>query len=148
GEQTENYRDASTNITVVSLYGKKLKPAPADLADVDILVFDIQDVGVRFYTYISTLQYFIEAAAENSKPLMILDRPNPNGFYVDGPVLETSYKSFVGMQPVPVVYGMTIGEYAMMLGGEKWLTEKANARHDYYLRASNSPPDTLFHFLV
>ena len=148
GEQTENYRDVSTNITVVSLYGKKLKPAPADLADVDILVYDIQDVGVRFYTYISTLQYFIEAAAENSKPLMILDRPDPNGFYVDGPVLDTNFRSFIGMQPVPVVYGMTIGEYAMMICGEKWLSSAAaNNKYTYYRTAENSA-DTPFHFLV
>ena len=95
-----------------------MKPSGADLADVDVLVFDIQDVGTRFYTYISSLQYFIESAIQNNLPLIILDRPNPNGFYVDGPVLDTAYASFVGMQPVPVVYGMTIGEYAKMLIGE------------------------------
>ncbi len=105
----------------MSLYGKKSKPSKEDLADVDILVFDIQDVGVRFYTYISSLQYFIESALEYNKPLIILDRPNPNGFYVDGPVLDTAYSSFVGMQPVPVVYGMTIGEYANLLTGMGWL---------------------------
>jgi len=148
GAQMENYVDAATNIPVVSLYGKKLKPAPPDLADVDILIFDIQDVGVRFYTYISTLQYFIEAALENSKPLMILDRPNPNGFYVDGPVLDTSFRSFIGMQPVPAVYGMTIGEYALMISGERWLsTAAANDKYDYYRTAKNSA-DTQFHFLV
>ena len=92
-----------------------------------MLVFDIQDVGVRFYTYISSLEYFLEAALENHKPLLILDRPNPNGFYVDGPVLDKKFKSFIGMQPVPIVYGMTIGEYALMLAGEKWLSPKANA---------------------
>ncbi len=115
----------------------------------DILVFDIQDVGVRFYTYISSLQYFIEAAAENSKPLMILDRPNPNGFYVDGPVLDTSYKSFIGMQPVPVAYGMTIGEYAMMISGEGWLsTNAANKKFAWYKNFAKNSVDTPFHFLV
>lgn len=124
GEKVKSYTDPQTGILVVSLYGSKIKPAPEDLKDVDILLFDIQDVGVRFYTYISSLQYFIESAAENGLPLIILDRPNPNGFYVDGPVLDTAYKSFVGMQPVPVVYGMTMGEYAQMLVGEQWLNTK------------------------
>ena len=148
GEKIGNYTDEKTGIPVVSLYGAKRRPSEDDLRDVDILVFDIQDVGVRFYTFISSLEEFMNAAFEYGKPLMILDRPNPNGFYVDGPVLDPKYKSFVGMQPVPVVYGMTIGEYAMMLAGEKWLSQKANIRHEYYQRAENSPPDTLFHFLV
>ena len=147
GEKIENYIDPTTGIPVISLYGKKRKPSPADLADVDILLFDIQDVGTRFYTYISSLQEYMEAALENSKPLLILDRPNPNGFYVDGPVLDTAYKSFVGMQPIPIVYGMTMGEYAFMLAGERWLSEKANEKYDYYKRANNSK-DTLFHFQV
>lgn len=146
GAHTNDFTDAKTGIRVVSLYGKKLKPAAEDFVQVDLLVFDIQDVGVRFYTYISSLQYFMEAAFENAKPLMILDRPNPNGFYVDGPVLDLSYRSFVGMQPVPVVYGMTIGEYAMMIAGERWLqSETANKRFDYYRNAENSA-DTPFHF--
>jgi uncharacterized protein YbbC (DUF1343 family) len=148
GEKIGNYTDEKTGIPVVSLYGAKRRPSEDDLRDVDILVFDIQDVGVRFYTFISSLEEFMNAAFEYGKPLMILDRPNPNGFYVDGPVLDPKYKSFVGMQPVPIVYGMTIGEYAMMLAGEKWLSQKANIRHEYYQRAENSPPDTLFHFLV
>ena len=114
-------RIKQTGVPVVFLYGAKMKPSGADLADVDVLVFDIQDVGTRFYTYISSLQYFIESAIQNNLPLIILDRPNPNGFYVDGPVLDTAYASFVGMQLVPVVYGMTIGEYAKMLIGEGWL---------------------------
>src|SRR5258706_6914138 len=148
GAQTENYTDSATGIPVVSLYGKKLKPTAEDFKDVDILLFDIQDVGVRFYTYISSLQYFMEAAFENSKPLMILDRPDPNGFYVDGPVLDTAFKSFVGMQPVPVVYGMTIGEYAFMIAGERWLTsDAATGKYDYYRNAENSA-DTAFHLLV
>lgn len=147
GQKIENFTDPETGIPVISLYGSHHKPDAVDLKDLDILVFDIQDVGTRFYTYISSLQYFMEAAFENSKPLMILDRPNPNGFYVDGPVLDTNFKSFVGMQPVPIVYGMTIGEYAMMIAGEKWLSDKANKKYGYYLTAENSP-DTLFHFLV
>jgi uncharacterized protein YbbC (DUF1343 family) len=147
GQKLDNYIDKATGIPVISLYDKKRKPSAEDLADVDILIFDIQDVGLRFYTYISSLQEYMEAAFEHSKPLLILDRPNPNGHYVDGPVLDTAYKSFVGMQPVPVVYGMTIGEYAFMISGEKWLSKKANEKHSYYQTAQNSP-DTPFHFLV
>jgi uncharacterized protein YbbC (DUF1343 family) len=147
GAKVDNYIDQATGIPVISLYGKKRKPSAEDLADVDILVFDIQDVGVRFYTFISSLQEYMEAAFENSKPLLILDRPNPNGHYVDGPVLDTAYRSFVGMQPVPIVYGMTVGEYAMMIAGERWLTPQANEKHDYYRTAQNSA-DTAFHFMV
>ena len=120
--------DKKTGIAIKSLYGKNLKPSKQDLKGVDLVVFDIQDVGVRFYTYISTLQYILEACGEANIPVLILDRPNPNGNYVDGPVLEVKYKSFVGMQPVPVVYGMTIGEYAQMLVGEKWLNTKSNPK--------------------
>ena len=145
GEHVGNEKDAKTGINVISLYGNKRKPSPEDLKDIDVLIFDIQDVGVRFYTYISSLQDFMEAAFENSKPLMILDRPNPNGFYVDGPVLDRKFKSFIGMQPVPVVYGMTIAEYAFLIAGEKWLSEKANEKYTYYTRAENSA-DTAFHF--
>mgnify|MGYP001770781865 CR=1 FL=1 len=148
GEKVGNYTDQKTGIPVISLYGQKRRPSAEDLKDVDVLIFDIQDVGVRFYTYISSLQEFMEAAFENSKPLMILDRPNPNGFYVDGPVLDPKFKSFVGMQPVPIVYGMTIAEYAMMIAGERWLSsEKANQKHDYYKTAQNSA-DTPFHFQI
>lgn len=147
GEKVGNYVDEKTGIPVISLYGSKRRPSAEDLKNVDVLLFDIQDVGVRFYTYISSLEEFMNAAFEAGKPLMILDRPNPNGFYVDGPVLEPKFKSFVGMQPVPVVYGMTIGEYAMMIAGERWLSEKANERFDYYRTAENSP-DTAFHFIV
>jgi len=117
-------------IEIISLYGNKTKPAPEDLKDIDILVFDIQDVGVRFYTYISTLHYIMEACAENSVPLLVLDRPNPNGYYVDGPVLDLKYKSFVGMHPVPVVHGMTIAEYAKMINGEKWLNDSISCQLD------------------
>lgn len=122
GEKVGNTKDERTGVPIVSLYGKHRKADAADLRDVDILIFDIQDVGTRFYTYISSLQEFMEAAAENHKPLIILDRPNPNGHYVDGPVLlDTSLRSFVGMQSIPIVHGMTVGEYAKMLNGEKWL---------------------------
>ncbi len=122
GEKVKGGVDKRTGLPIVSLYGAKKKPAPEDFSDLDILIFDIQDVGARFYTYISTMHYVMEACAENNKPLIVLDRPNPNGFYVDGPVLDTAYRSFVGMHPVPVVHGMTVGEYAQMLNGEKWLS--------------------------
>ncbi|HCY39688.1 MAG TPA: DUF1343 domain-containing protein [Neisseriales bacterium] len=110
-----------SNLQIISLYGKKDQPSAQDLNNVDVIVFDIQDVGVRYYTYISSLQKLMEAATNNHKPLIILDRPNPNASYIDGPILEAKYKSFVGMQAIPIVYGMTIGEYAKMLVGEKWL---------------------------
>jgi uncharacterized protein YbbC (DUF1343 family) len=126
GEKTNNGIDAETGIQIVSLYGSKYGPDENDLKDIDILLFDIQDVGARFYTYISSLHYFMEAAKDNNKPLLILDRPNPNGHYVDGPVLEPAFSSFVGKNPIPIVYGMTIGEYATMLNGEHWLKEKNN----------------------
>jgi uncharacterized protein YbbC (DUF1343 family) len=147
GEHVENVPDEKTGIPVVSLYGSKRRPSAEDLKDIDILIFDIQDVGVRFYTYISSLEDYMEAAFENSKPLLILDRPNPNGFYVDGPVLDKKYRSFIGMQSVPVVYGMTIGEYAMLIAGERWLSDKANRKYDFY-RTTNNSADTPFHFLV
>ncbi|MBQ3740179.1 MAG: DUF1343 domain-containing protein [Bacteroidales bacterium] len=113
--------DPMTGLPIVSLYGKNKKPTPEQVNDVDVIVFDLQDVGCRFYTYISTLHYIMEAAAENSVRVIVLDRPNPNGHFVDGPVLDPKFKSFVGMHPVPVVYGMTIGEYARMINGEGWL---------------------------
>jgi uncharacterized protein YbbC (DUF1343 family) len=121
GGKVGNTTYLNTDIPVVSLYSKKLKPTAADLMDIDLIIFDIQDVGVRFYTYISTLTYAMEACAESKIQLLVLDRPNPNGFYIDGPVLEKAYTSFVGLHPVPVVYGMTIGEYALMVNGEGWL---------------------------
>lgn len=132
GDKVKSGKDSKTGLPIISLYGDHKKPTAADLSGVDVIVFDIQDVGVRFYTYISSLEYVMEAALENDVPIIILDRPNPNGFYVDGPVLKKSYKSFVGMQEVPVVYGMTIGEYALMLAGEQWLSPKANARYSDY----------------
>ncbi|MBA7529173.1 hypothetical protein ES705_21365 [subsurface metagenome] len=116
------------NIPVVSLYGAKRKPSEADLKDLDIMVFDLQDVGVRFYTYLSTLHNNMEACAEFEIPLLVLDRPNPNGFYIDGPVLKEKYKSFIGLHQVPVVYGMTIGEYALMINGEGWLKDSSQCQ--------------------
>ncbi|HNQ83697.1 MAG TPA: DUF1343 domain-containing protein [Bacteroidales bacterium] len=121
GGTIDHGTDERTGIRIVSLYGSNKKPAQQDLAGLDLIIFDIQDVGVRFYTYISTLALVMEAAAENDLPVVVTDRPNPNGFYTDGPVLDTNFKSFVGMHPVPVVYGMTIGEYALMVNGEGWL---------------------------
>ncbi len=125
GENVNNGIDSTTNIPLISLYGKNKKPDAKDLTDIDVMVFDIQDVGVRFYTYLSTLHYVMEACAENKIRLIVLDRPNPNGYYIDGPVLQKEYTSFVGLHPVPIVYGMTIGEYAKMINGEKWLANKA-----------------------
>lgn len=124
GEHIKGGEDAGTGISIASLYGKSKKIAPEQLKDLDVLVFDIQDVGVRFYTYTSTLHLVMEACAENNIPLIVLDRPNPNGSYVDGPTLETEHTSFLGKVPIPLVYGMTIGEYAKMLNGEQWLAEK------------------------
>lgn len=147
GEHVNNAVDKKTGIPIISLYGDHKKPTAADCKDVDVIIFDIQDVGVRFYTYISSLQYLLEAALELHKPLLILDRPNPNGFYVDGPVLDMKFKSFVGMQPVPVVYGMTIGEYALMLTGEKWLSAEANRINSYNI-TTQPTSDTPFHVQV
>lgn len=147
GEKVDNYIDEKTGIPVVSLYGKKRYPSADDLKNVDVLIFDLQDVGCRFYTYINSMQDFLEAALENHKPLLLLDRPNPNGFYVDGPVLDLKYKSGVGRQPIPIVYGLTMGEYAMMLLGEKWLSEKANTINTYNI-TTNPTVDTPFHFMV
>ncbi|MBL4594716.1 MAG: DUF1343 domain-containing protein [Flavobacteriales bacterium] len=124
GEKVNSNIDKKTGISIISLYGKNKKPTPEQINDLDILIFDIQDVGARFYTYISTMHYVMEACAENNKKLIILDRPNPNGHYVDGPILEDAHKSFVGMHPVPIVHGMTIGEYAKMINGEGWLDKK------------------------
>lgn len=121
GEKVWSHQDPVTGLPIVSLYGSNKKPRADQLWDVDIVLFDIQDVGVRFYTYISTLHYVMEACAENNKPLIVLDRPNPNAHYVDGPILEKDQTSFIGMHPVPTVYGMTIGEYALMINGEFWL---------------------------
>lgn len=122
GQKVDSGKDEKTGLEVVSLYGNNKKPTAEQLKNVDVVVFDLQDVGVRFYTYISTLHYVMEACAESDIPVIVLDRPNPNASYVDGPVLDTAnYRSFVGMHPVPIVYGMTIGEYAQMINGEGWL---------------------------
>jgi uncharacterized protein YbbC (DUF1343 family) len=121
GESIKSGQDFRTGISVLSLYGSHLKPTKEDLAGIEIVIFDIQDVGARFYTYISTLHYLLESCAENNVNCLILDRPNPNGFYFDGNILDTAYRSFVGMDPVPIVHGMTVGEYAQMLNGEGWL---------------------------
>lgn len=123
GEYVENHNDPQTGLPIVSLYGTNKKPTHKDFEDIDVIVFDMQDVGVRIYTYISTMHYVMETCAETNIPLIILDRPNPNGFYVDGPILDLKYKSFVGMHPVPLVHGMTMGEYAQMINGEGWLPD-------------------------
>jgi uncharacterized protein YbbC (DUF1343 family) len=153
GEPVPDSSVPDGNIKIISLYNNNNKPSAEDLRNIDIMVFDIQDVGVRFYTYISTLHYVMEACARANVPLIILDRPNPNGYYVDGPVLQAQFISFVGMHPVPVVYGMTIGEYAQMINGEKWLGGSLqcslevvlceNYRHDYYYELPVSPSPNL-----
>ncbi len=128
GAHIANDKDSATGLPIISLYGKSKKPSAHQLEDVDVVVYDIQDVGTRFYTYISTLQYMMEACAVQGKYLIILDRPDPNGHFVDGPVLDTALRSFVGMQPVPIVYGMTPGEYAKMLVGQRWFNGAAQLR--------------------
>lgn len=151
GVKIDDAIDAKTGIKAVSLYGKHSTPTKEDLADIDVMVFDIQDVGVRFYTYINTLQHVMEACAENNKPLLILDRPNPNGYLIDGPILDPKFKSGIGIQPIPIAHGLTVGEYAQMLNGEGWLKNKvkckvtviknANYNHDmeYTLPVKPSP---------
>jgi len=123
GEKISDSKDPKTGIQIISIYGSKKAPDKVDFVGIDLLIFDIQDVGTRFYTYISTLHYVMISCADNKIPLMIFDRPNPNGHFVDGPVLDIAYQSFVGMHPIPVVHGMTIGEYAKMIAGEKWMGE-------------------------
>ncbi|WP_296314279.1 exo-beta-N-acetylmuramidase NamZ family protein [Winogradskyella sp. UBA3174] len=151
GELVKDGKDTKTDLPILSLHGKHKKPTNAKLKGLDIMIFDIQDVGIRFYTYISTLHYVMEACAENNIPLLILDRPNPNGSYIDGPVLEKEYSSFLGMHSIPLVHGMTIGEYAKMINGEAWLNngmtcnitivEMRNYNHDstYSLPIRPSP---------
>lgn len=151
GEKIADGKDTKTGLPIISLYGKHKKPTNEDVKDIDIIVFDIQDVGARFYTYISTLHYVMESCAENNIKLIVLDRPNPNAFYIDGPVLEKKHKSFVGMHPVPIVYGMSLGEYAQMINGEGWLKNKVkcnlqvikcknwNHQLDYILPIKPSP---------
>ena len=123
GANIQSSTDAATGLPIISLYGSNKKPTPEQVSGLDVILFDIQDVGCRFYTYISTLTYVMEAAAENGVAVIILDRPNPNGYFVDGPVLDPKYRSFVGMHPIPVVHGMTIAEYGLMVNGEGWLAD-------------------------
>ncbi|WP_209329377.1 exo-beta-N-acetylmuramidase NamZ family protein [Lunatimonas salinarum] len=151
GEIVQNEIDKTTGLPLVSLYGASKKPSKEALSDVDVVIFDIQDVGIRFYTYISTLHYLMEACAEQGKPLLVMDRPNPNGDYVDGPILQPGYTSFVGMHPIPIVHGLTVGELAQMINGEGWLekgikadltvVEVGNWQHDmaYSLPVKPSP---------
>jgi uncharacterized protein YbbC (DUF1343 family) len=123
GDHVNSGIDAKTGIALVSLYGSHKKPTKDDLEGIDVIIFDIQDVGARFYTYISTLHYVMESCAAFNIPVIVLDRPNPNGFYIDGPVLDTAFRSFVGIAPIPVVHGLTVGEYAKMAKGEKWISD-------------------------
>ena len=151
GEHVVDGKDSKTGLSIISLYGDNKKPKPEQLSGIDVMIFDLQDVGARFYTYISSLHYVMEACAENNVPLIILDRPNPNGGIVDGPLLEKEFTSFVGMHPIPLLHGMTIGEYAKMINGEKWLKNAAqckltvipcvnyNRKMDYSLLAKPSP---------
>lgn len=131
GEHINDGKDDRTGLPLISLHGKNKKPVKADLAGVDLIVFDIQDVGARFYTYISSMHYVMEACAENNIEFLVLDRPNPNGHYVDGPILEAPYRSFVGMHEVPIVHGMTVAEYAQMINGEKWLANGIQCKLQY-----------------
>ena len=128
GAHVKSNKDLKTGLPIVSLYGANKKPTKEQLKDIDVLIYDIQDIGVRFYTYISTMCYAMEACAENNKEFIVLDRPNPNGFYIDGPVLNDEFKSFLGMHHVPVVYGMTCGEYAQMANNEGWLKNKVSCK--------------------
>jgi len=153
GARVHNQVDDKTGITIISLYGRNYKPRSSDLKDVDIVIFDIQDVGVRFYTYISTMHYVMEACAENNKTFIVLDRPNPNGFYIDGPVMKDQYTSFVGLHPVPLVHGLTIAEYALMINGEGWLKKGiqcdlkyvvvSNYKHSYFYNLPVKPSPNL-----
>lgn len=153
GAQVLDEKDSATGIPIISLYGSKTKPSAADLADVDIMIFDVQDVGCRFYTNINVLAHVMEACAENNKELLILDRPNPNGYFIDGPVLDMSLKSGIGMFPIPITHGLTIAEFAQMLNGEQWLANKmqcrikiipvANYNHSMYYQLPVKPSPNL-----
>lgn len=147
GEKVSNSIDTKTNIPITSMYGATKQPKIEELKNIDIVVFDIQDVGARFYTYISSLQYMMEACAMAGKPLLILDRPNPNGFYVDGPIMQNKYKSFVGMQPIPIVHGMTVAEYAQMLNGEQWLKLKSKCKL-HIITCENYDHNTLYNLPI
>lgn len=143
GELVSNYTDKKTGLSVVSLYGKRKKPKLKNLEDLDIVVFDIQDVGVRFYTYITTLHYVMEACAKTNTKLLVFDRPNPNGFYIDGPVLKEAHKSFVGKHPIPIVHGMTMAELARMINGESWLEDGVQCDLDW-VKCANYTHDSLY----
>jgi len=153
GEHVVDGKDTKTGLPIISLYGDNKKPKAEQLAGLDVLVFDLQDVGARFYTYISSLHYIMEACAENNVQLIVLDRPNPNGSIVDGPVLEKEFTSFVGMHPIPLLHGMTIGEYAQMINGEKWLKNELkckltvipclNYKHDIFYSLPMKPSPNL-----
>ena len=153
GELVQSGFDVKTGLPITSLYGANKKPTEEQLSDVDVVIFDIQDVGVRFYTYISTMHYVMEACAENNKQLIVLDRPNPNGFYIDGPILQEDFKSFIGMHPIPVVHGLTVGELAGMINGEGWLKDSVkcdvtviksdNYEHSDYYKLPVAPSPNL-----
>ena len=147
GEHLKNGVDRQSNLSIISLYGKHKKPTKQDLEGIDVIVFDIQDVGVRFYTYLSTLHYVMEAAAEQGIKVIVLDRPNPNANRIDGPVLQSSQRSFVGLHPVPILYGMSIGEYAMMINGEGWLNNGVKADL-YVVKLQNYTHNTVYHLPV
>lgn len=147
GERISTTSDEKTGLPLVSLYGQRLKPGPEDMEDLDIVIYDIQDVGVRFYTYISTMHYVMEACAENGVSFLVLDRPNPNGFYVDGPVLDMELRSFVGMHPIPIVHGLTVAELALMINGEGWLDGGITADLHYVL-CENYDHNTLYRLPV
>lgn len=147
GEHVKSGVDEKTGLEIISMYGSNKKPSKESMMGIDMVLFDIQDVGARFYTYISSMQYMMEACAEAGITMLILDRPNPNGFYVDGPVMETKYKSFVGMQTIPIVHGMTVAEYARMLNGEKWLEGKRTCSLNI-ISCKNYTHKTLYHLPV
>jgi len=147
GEHVKDGVDTQTNLPIISLYGKNRKPVPEQLSDVDVIVFDIQDVGVRFYTFIATLQLVMEACAENNKPIIVLDRPNPNGHYVDGPTMMEEHTSYLGMNTIPLVYGMTIGEYAQMVNGEGWL-ENGNKADLTVIELEHYSHDSEYHLPI
>ena len=147
GAHIRNSKDSATGLPIISLYGNNKKPHAEQLEDLDVMIYDLQDVGVRFYTYISTLQYVMEACSETGRQLIVLDRPDPLGHYVDGPVLDTSLRSFVGMQPIPIVYGMTPGEYARMLVGERWFRGAERLRLEV-IRCKNWDHNTAYELPV
>ncbi|AVI49916.1 DUF1343 domain-containing protein [Pukyongia salina] len=143
GEAVKDGVDTNTGLPIVSLYGKNKKPFVDQLKDLDVMVFDMQDVGVRFYTYVSTMHYIMEAAAENGIPVIVMDRPNPNGHYIDGPMMEEAHRSFLGMHPVPLVHGMTMGEYAQMINGEGWLSNGVQCELEV-IQMENYTHDTVY----